>query len=262
MARIRMSGEELVRKLLEDERDFTGIVLEGGFDLSGHPAFSELQEHFDRRKDHYTGDVESYWQSPITFDAAILMGLVAKGLRLPVLRAEGAILDDADFTGADLRGSYLQHARLYDVNFQGANLSTILSNTNHGYRNTDLRFGRFLRTKSRGTKYDGANFQNADMSCSDFRDASFRNADWGYANAQQSDFRGADLFCTAIFNTNLQDVDLRGAKHLESMTKGTSSIPFALFLRTIVNQEGYGIISPLLPGEKFKSGSLYLIVKE
>lgn len=187
MARIKISGKELVKKLIDDERDFTGIVLEENFDLSGHEAFPELQEHFARRKNHYTGDIgsnysgkrlESYWASPITFDAAIIMGLKARGLKLPVLRAEGAKFDGSDFSGADLRGSYLQHARLYDVNLEGANFGTLESNTNHGYRGTDLRFALFLRTNAKRANFEGANFQLAEMVCSDFREATFFCSDW------------------------------------------------------------------------------------
>ncbi len=35
----QMTGEELIKKLLQGERDFSGILLEERFDLSGHEAF-------------------------------------------------------------------------------------------------------------------------------------------------------------------------------------------------------------------------------
>ena len=38
---IRIKGDELVKQILDGERDFVGIILEENFNLSGHLSFQE-----------------------------------------------------------------------------------------------------------------------------------------------------------------------------------------------------------------------------
>ena len=155
----RMDEDELVRKILEGERDFSGIILKWGY-LSDHGSFQELQKYLEKQKFQLE-------DAPIVFDDSILTGIRAFGLYLPHVRArranlrtsyfEKAILDGADFTGADLAHTFFLKASLVGANLYGTNL------------------------------------QNAVLSRADLWGADLRTADLDEALLYGTNFRGADI---------------------------------------------------------------------
>jgi len=42
---IRINGQDLIRRILEGERYFAGVVLEDNFNLIASPDFAELQKY-------------------------------------------------------------------------------------------------------------------------------------------------------------------------------------------------------------------------
>jgi uncharacterized protein YjbI with pentapeptide repeats len=99
-----MKGEEFVRKILDGERDFSGIKLEEGFDLSGYEGFEELQRYLKS---------QPLEKEPIIIHGSILRYVKARNLYLPYVRGNkvslyGADLGEAILWGADLRGADLR----------------------------------------------------------------------------------------------------------------------------------------------------------
>jgi uncharacterized protein YjbI with pentapeptide repeats len=110
-----MKGEEFIKKILAGERDFSGIKLEEGFDLSGHESYAELQGYLRKAQ-------ESFKESPIILDNSELRHIKANELYLPFVRGREANLKEAD-----LREAYLEGANLKKANLKGAkNLETAL----------------------------------------------------------------------------------------------------------------------------------------
>ncbi|MEM1536099.1 MAG: pentapeptide repeat-containing protein, partial [Candidatus Pacearchaeota archaeon] len=124
---IYMTGEEFIKKILAGEKDFDGIKLEEGFNLSGHEGFNELQSYLKER-----GFWDGVEDNPLIISNSKFSYLIAKGLFLPFVEGrnscfEGANLEGANFSGANLekanfKKAYLKGADLQDANLMGANL--------------------------------------------------------------------------------------------------------------------------------------------
>ncbi len=55
---IRINGQHLIRRILEGERYFAGMILEDNFNLIASPDFPELQKYLLKQK---------FWCEPIFF---------------------------------------------------------------------------------------------------------------------------------------------------------------------------------------------------
>ncbi|RKY26649.1 MAG: hypothetical protein DRP79_04505 [Planctomycetota bacterium] len=145
--RTRLQGQEFITKILEGERDFSGIRLEPYFDLSGHESFPAVQQYL---KD---ADLEG---TPVILDGADLRGLDADGLHLPFLKATGA-----SFKHATLMEANLQSSRLRNANFRFAMLPQIdmthCDLQDADLRHADLNLALLNNTVLTGTNVAGAN---------------------------------------------------------------------------------------------------------
>jgi uncharacterized protein YjbI with pentapeptide repeats len=99
--------------------------------------------------------------------------------------AEGANLEGADFSSANLRKASFRHGRLARANFRGADLEG--ADFNHA----SLRDADFT-----GAKLSGANLADADLSGAILRDA---------------DLSETDLYAAVLVRTNLDNTKLDGA---------------------------------------------------
>ncbi|MEM4702983.1 MAG: pentapeptide repeat-containing protein [Candidatus Pacearchaeota archaeon] len=111
---IPMKGDELVKKILAGERNFSRIKLEEGFNLSNHESFEELQKYLINA---------GLYLNPIIIDNSELRGVVAKTLYLPFFRGREADLSGADLSEANLSGAYIWRANLSRAYLSEANLS-------------------------------------------------------------------------------------------------------------------------------------------
>ena len=119
----QMSGEEFVRRVLGGERDFSGIELEEGFDLSGYDGFGEMQDYLGWH---------DLFMNPVLINGSKFYRVKAQGLYLPYAKGRKAVLagadlkradlSEADLEGADLEGAVLEGAVLEGVDLEGADL--------------------------------------------------------------------------------------------------------------------------------------------
>ena len=155
-----MEGGEFVRKILSDEKDFSKINLEEGFDLCGYSGFDELQKYLKN------SDLE---KNPIILEGAKLRHLDADGLYLPFLRASGVNLKHAALMGANLKNADFEKADLRYVRFARANLA------NSDLRDADLRLSDLNLASLIRTVLNGANFEAADMEYTNLQHADLKN---------------------------------------------------------------------------------------
>jgi uncharacterized protein YjbI with pentapeptide repeats len=171
-----MRGEEFVKKMLEGERDFSGIELQGRFNLSDYELFQELQDYLLN---------QNLQKNPVVLNGSEFGALHAEGLYLPFVIAEHANFGVSHLRGANLEGANLISAQFVSTNLSGANLRyTCLAEAN----------------------LYGAMLMEADL----------YHADLGNANLRGADLAGANLDNAFLADANLSRANLTGAKNLES----------------------------------------------
>jgi len=84
---IRINGQDLIRRILEGERYFAGVVLEDNFNLIASPDFAELQKYLLKQK---------FWSEPLIFSGSDFRKLIASGIYLPYLQADHANFEEAN----------------------------------------------------------------------------------------------------------------------------------------------------------------------
>jgi len=139
--------------------------------------------------------VRNRWTNRVQFEATIVCAPDASiGIKLGLAvrwgRNNGAVLSDADLSGADLRGAALSDAALRDADLRGADL-----------RGAALSDAVLCRADLRG-----ADLRDADLRGAALSDAALRDADLRGADLRDADLRGA-----ALSDAALRDADLRGA---------------------------------------------------
>jgi len=134
-----MEGKEFVRQALSGKIDFSQIILEEGFNLSGYEGFDELQKYLKK---------QNFIENPFVINHSQLKGVKAIGIYLPYVKGhvtdlegaylekanlreaklEGADLREAKLEGADLRGAYLREAKLEGADLKAVkNLKNVLN---------------------------------------------------------------------------------------------------------------------------------------
>lgn len=172
---IYMSGEEFVKKILDDERDLSSIKLKPEFDLSGYEGFKELQDYLRE---------QNLNENPIYIRDSEFMYIKAKGLFLPYVRGVRS-----KFEGANLSGAKLMRAEFCGANFKGADLS--------------------------GTDFGESDFWEAYFTEANLTRAIFNGAEFSNANLDSANLEGADLLMADFNDANLKRANLKNVMNLE-----------------------------------------------
>ena len=174
----------------------------------------------------------------------------------------GAYLMGAKLSGADMRRSYLNLARLENTDFSGANLAdatifqaifdkTIFRDANLSnarvigtlpsvdMSGADIRKGRFgldignqpmgqMKFDSTSGKFVNANFEGADLnianfSFADLRGANLRNTNLHRADLSQADLTGADLTGADMSEAVIDGANMKDTKGFDTV-KGRETI--------------------------------------
>jgi uncharacterized protein YjbI with pentapeptide repeats len=113
----------------------------------------------------------------------------------------GAVLRDADLSGANLSLANFNTADLRGANLSGSDINTA------DLRETDLRGANLS-----GVHIRVANLSDADLRGVRLRGADLRDADLSGANLSETDLSDADLRRVRLRVANLSDADLRGVR--------------------------------------------------
>lgn len=159
-AKIRMSGQEFLQKLLEGEREFREVSVEPYFNLSGNEQFAALQEQLR------AAELED---SPIILERADLTGIDADGLHMPFVKANGACFKHATLMEANLESSEFENA-----DFRYAKLSQTNMKTCHlrdaDLRQSDLNLAELNRSLLSGANMAGANLLFTNLQAADIKE--------------------------------------------------------------------------------------------
>jgi uncharacterized protein YjbI with pentapeptide repeats len=196
MASKYMSGEEFIRKVLDGERDFNGVIIEKDKEeypnLSIYDGYQEMQDYLKR---------QNLKKNPLHLSHADLRGIRAKGIYLPYAKAEkanlwGAYLPEANLMEADLKDIILCDANLENAILCGSNLSR-----------ADLNWAILY----------GADIKNAIL-----WKASLDKAIACRAEFSRADLSRASLYKTDLTETNLSEAILCGAEIVEANLNKTN----------------------------------------
>jgi hypothetical protein len=208
-----MFGPEFIKKVMDGNREFTRIKLPLGTKLSEDPSYPEFIEYLQRKDSESRSIFES---RPIYLEGASLVGLVAKGLNLPYLVADGA-----DFSGANLEGATLDHGDFHNANFSKADLRLLKATEacfNNAYFNGENNGANLWLANLYNCYFYDANLNNANLRKASFRRCRFRDAD----------FNGADIDETVFSHTRLLDV-----KNFDK----TKNLAYTFFNKAMVTDE-------------------------
>lgn len=158
MKRRLISGEELIRKIIEAERNFSQVRLAQGCDLSVLDGYQEMLDYLHAHEGEFCTD-------PVNISLSEFKKVRAPGLYLPYASGKGV-----SFRGADLSG----------VNFYSADLA------GSDFRESELCSGH--KPKATKTKKGAGDIGRADFNHSDLRGACLYGT-----TCYQTDFRWADL---------------------------------------------------------------------
>lgn len=165
----------------------------------------------------------------------VLQFLHESGLieRIPVLKLNGADLNQINLFRAALNSAYLRETDIQNANLVRANL--FRANLQRArLQNTNLSGAVLVRANLREAFMQGTNLREAVLRDADFRWAVLSQADLTEADLKDTDLRRTDLsganFTDAVLiNTDLQDAQvlmeqLQKARHLQNITLPDGSI--------------------------------------
>ena len=201
-----MSGEEFVNKILEDERDLSGIRLEEGFDLRHHTRFPELLMYSlgiqgtpviilnsgDDYEDKIEFDVKGgkvgidnrgrvYHK-----DSEGETAYVNSSLPRSIFAGSNYLsLDNSELRGLNARAVHLPHLHAQNSDLSGSNFS-----------GSYLEYASFWNSNLTGVNFQKSNlksvdFSRSDVSEADFREAVFWGGKFGFAHLRRANFKGA-----------------------------------------------------------------------
>jgi uncharacterized protein YjbI with pentapeptide repeats len=194
-----IASDELVRRILDGERDFsrTRLVADNLDEADGYGDMLAWLKDQDLRA------------NPLNFEGADWRGVRALGLfwertRLSGINLSGADLRHASLRGADLQGSNLQRANLSGATFVVAKLGRA------NFRNAVMR--------------------GADMYECNATEAIMQRVDLTGAQLPRATFRGVDFTSAVLTNVNFYKTDLREVRGLVN----TRDLGTCSYFRTIV----------------------------
>jgi len=167
-----VTGEEFVRRVLEGERDFSGIRLEEGYDLGRHP---ELHD--------YLGAQRRMKKDPLIVTGSVFKGLKARDLEVHGMEAEGA-----EFEGASLEGAFLS-GNFNNAEFRGD------CNLNHA----EFFMAQLANAGFYDIQMQGVRIANSGLKEATFRYAQLTNAHFDGCGMTRAAFRGDVALYNAVF---------------------------------------------------------------
>ena len=198
--------------------------------------------HLDLRNAHiWNTNLEGAYLRNVDFFSANLSDTNLRSANLSYAYLSYADLSDANLNSTDLSNSNLRSADLRSADLSDANLSKAnLCSANLRFadlRDTNLCDADFRDANLRDANLFGADFRDANLRDANLRDANLRGANLSGADLSGADLRSADLsgvnFDKTVFRiTNIDNVDLKLAKSLESINhRGNSSISTQTFIK-------------------------------
>lgn len=223
----KMSGKELVDKILRGERDFSKIKLEESFNLSGYEGFNKLQRYLKK---------QDLFREPINIEHSEFRYLRAERLYMPYTQGNCAFFGGAYLFGADFRKSHFEEA-----NFKASNLEEAKFRKAHLYH-ADFRIALLRNANFEKANLDGGDFLLADLCGANFEEAKLRIANFEGANLTGANLQYANISLSILTNANFRGAKL---KHIKNLFR-TYNLETADFHETKVSQDEFLILERIL----------------
>ena len=204
-----VSRKDLVKRLMDGERDFSSTRLSGD-----ETALVEAEGYSDLIKYLKEQDLRT---EPVTAENSDWSGLKAPGLFMQFIKAAGINLSGADLRGADFRRGDFKEADFHEANLTGAFL--IVSSFQHA-------------------NFAGAVLRGADLYEASVAGANLRGADMTRGFLLRLAFKEADVTGSVFTGALLYRADLRGAIGLDKVT----DLGTAIFHQTAITAVEAAII--------------------
>ncbi|HLD80056.1 MAG TPA: pentapeptide repeat-containing protein [Candidatus Nanoarchaeia archaeon] len=172
--KVLLSGLELVAKIvIQNERDFSHIKLEEGFDFSKDKEILRTLKAYLRRHNWFYHDPLDLRNSEFHHANFDLGGAILNHVRA----------DNADFYGSTFSGCTITYSQFGNTIFDDVQI-IVRKATNYlvSFASCD---------------FNSASFRRAYLQKGQFHGASFQNARFNYAQLTQANFSGAD-FCNVL----------------------------------------------------------------
>lgn len=161
--KLPLKPEELMRKVLDGERDFSYISLKRGCDLSKYEGYHEMNTYLAR---------QDLARDPVIITGSSLQDIIAPGLYVPHVKA-----DCVYFGAASLIGANVAHGRFYASHFEEGSRLYFLNAPGAVFESADIF----------------ADLWFANLSYAIFSKAKMRRSILFKTNVFKSDFSRADL---------------------------------------------------------------------
>ncbi len=129
---------------------------------------------------------------------------------------EGANLEDANYSGRDLRGANLDHANVRGANFSGTNLRDAnlegADAEGANFSGVNLRGANLAHANFGGANLTGANLRDGNLEDGNFTNARLDGANLRDSNLERANLTGARLDGANLRDANLEHADLTGAR--------------------------------------------------
>lgn len=134
----------------------------------------------------------------------------------------GANLDGADFSSCTMPSTSFYEASGRNVRFTGAALQESRADKSTSFQKADFQQTDLSGSNWEGAGLDGAKFRHALLLMADFSKCSLHSADFYRADAKQARFTGANLEKADMTSINLFRGDLSKARLVETDLKGSN----------------------------------------
>jgi len=226
---VYLTGKNFIDRIVKGERNFSGVLLEKGFDAAKSAAEAGLtKEKFP--------DIVS--DSPFIFSNSVF-----EEINLTNFQLEGSIAENAEFKKCNFQYAHISRGDFSKSVFESCNFSHAMLN--------DISF---IGCRCAGTIFDNAvcgaanfwksvlcdaAFIRANLEESIFCETDLRNADLTMANLKKSNFWKAVVDGTCFFKSKLYSANLKGVISMNN----ARLLEYGIFRRTRVSSDEQALLS-------------------
>lgn len=168
----KVSGREFIDDILRGKREFIGIQMTPGYDVSSHPNYKSFVIYLKK---------QDFSKKPIDISLSNFTGFQAIGLNLQFLKAVDTDLSGANFQDSNLNNANFKRAFLINSNFLNANLkhATLIE---ANLMSADLTNANLKKSLLEGAGMRGATLKNTDLTNVNFFNVNLKGVDFEEAN--------------------------------------------------------------------------------
>ncbi|MBU4242092.1 MAG: hypothetical protein KKF52_02565 [Nanoarchaeota archaeon] len=198
-------GKTFIKRILNHERDFTGIVLQPLFD------FNEDKNLFMKLSTYFKQFSNTFQETPLILNEAIMKGIKMSNLEIPYLQAENLDISESWLRKVNLPNSNMPILHAWDTRIDFCDFTE------------SIQIGaNYCDAKVNNTIYKKANLNqivcdpNTVFDSCIFTDGYMRGVNLAHVGFYRSILQRLDVNKTDFYFTNLEKADIRGLRNIKS----------------------------------------------